>query len=158
MDLIIWRHAEAEDGMPDLGRALTRKGQKQAAAMAAWLKPLLPADTRILVSPAVRTQQTAQALALPFETCAALAPGRQVDSLLEAAGWPHGDGAVLVVGHNPTLGEIGPLLLASGPTAQGDAWPMKKSAVMWFSSDDEESGYASLDAAMSPRLLRQRAD
>ena len=41
MDLILWRHAEAqdpEDGMDDLARALTRRGEKQAARMAAWLE------------------------------------------------------------------------------------------------------------------------
>ena len=34
MDLILWRHAEAEDGMPDAGRKLTEKGLKQAQQMA----------------------------------------------------------------------------------------------------------------------------
>jgi len=44
MDLILWRHAEAEDagGKPDLERNLTRHGRKQAARMAEWLKPRLP--------------------------------------------------------------------------------------------------------------------
>jgi phosphohistidine phosphatase len=28
MDLILWRHAEAEPGEPDLGRRLTAKGIK----------------------------------------------------------------------------------------------------------------------------------
>lgn len=154
MELIIWRHAEAEDGTPDLARALTRKGEKQAAMMASWLKELMPAQTRILVSPARRTQQTAQALGLPFETCTAVAPDKGVAALLEAAGWPHGDGTVLIVGHNPTMGEVGPLLLGGGDAEQCDAWPMKKAAVMWFASEDAESGRVSLEAAMSPRLLR----
>ena len=64
MDLILWRHAEAEDGVPDGARALTKKGLKQAAAIAAWLKPRLPDATRILVSPATRAQQTAAALGI----------------------------------------------------------------------------------------------
>lgn len=37
MDLILWRHAEAEDGSNDLARTLTRKGQQQTGQMAAWL-------------------------------------------------------------------------------------------------------------------------
>ncbi len=40
MDLILWRHAEAEKANPgsdDLTRALTAKGEKQATRMAAWL-------------------------------------------------------------------------------------------------------------------------
>ncbi|MGI4849152.1 MAG: SixA phosphatase family protein [Janthinobacterium lividum] len=154
MDLIIWRHAEAEDGIPDMARALTRKGEKQAAMMAAWLKTMMPEQTRILASPARRTQQTAQALGLPFETCPALAPGKTVAALLDAAGWPDADGTVLVIGHNPTLGEVGPTVLGAGQGDAGDGWPMKKAAVMWFVSDDAECGHASLEAAMTPRLLR----
>ena len=40
MDLIFWRHAEAEnrrEGQDDLERALTHKGERQAQRMAAWL-------------------------------------------------------------------------------------------------------------------------
>ena len=62
MDLILWRHCEAEPGEPDLGRRLTSKGVKQAERMAAWLDSHLPDTCRILVSPADRAQQTALAL------------------------------------------------------------------------------------------------
>src|SRR5450756_2784577 len=62
MDLILWRHAEAEDGMPDSARELTKRGRKQAVQIGAWLKERLPADCAILVSPSMRTQQTADAL------------------------------------------------------------------------------------------------
>jgi phosphohistidine phosphatase len=51
MDLILWRHAEAEDGAPDLARELTAKGHKQAAEMARWLSHHLPKEVRTLVSP-----------------------------------------------------------------------------------------------------------
>ena len=37
MDLILWRHCEAEPGEPDLGRRLTSKGLKQGERMAQWL-------------------------------------------------------------------------------------------------------------------------
>ena len=40
MDLIFWRHAEAEDereGLADLERALTSRGEKQAQRVGAWL-------------------------------------------------------------------------------------------------------------------------
>ena len=50
MDLILWRHAEAEeatDGMEDLARALTPKGEKQAARMGAWLDRQLPRLQRV---------------------------------------------------------------------------------------------------------------
>ena len=105
MDIILWRHAEAEDGTPDAARKLTAKGQKQAQQMAAWLTPHLPNNTRIFVSPATRTQQTAAALGRDFETVKEVGLSANTNSLLTKAGWPHADGAVLVVGHQPTLGE-----------------------------------------------------
>src|SRR5674476_1390644 len=67
MDLILWRHAEAEDGTPDHARELTAKGIKQAGKVAAFLHQHLPQDHRILVSPATRTQQTVAALLLGCE-------------------------------------------------------------------------------------------
>jgi phosphohistidine phosphatase len=63
MELILWRHAEAEIGEPDLGRKLTPRGEKQARRVAEWLHAQLPDSARILVSPATRAQQTAKALA-----------------------------------------------------------------------------------------------
>src|SRR5262245_41762189 len=68
LDLILWRHAEAEDGTPDDERRLTGKGHKQAAKIAGWLSEHLPKHATILVSPAARTQQTAKALTGKFAT------------------------------------------------------------------------------------------
>ena len=62
MDLILWRHADAEPGEPDDQRRLTAKGKKQARRAAEWLHGNLPNSARILVSPAVRAQQTASYL------------------------------------------------------------------------------------------------
>ena len=38
MDLLLWRHAEAEDGDDDMKRRLTERGLKQAQTMAAWIR------------------------------------------------------------------------------------------------------------------------
>ncbi|MBK6396228.1 MAG: phosphohistidine phosphatase SixA [Betaproteobacteria bacterium] len=130
MDLILWRHAEAEPGEPDLGRRLTSKGLKQAERMAEWLEHRLPETTRIVVSPADRTQQTALALGRKFKTSDDVAPGASTASVLAAAGWPDAREPVLVVGHQPTLGEVAAFLL-SGEEA---AWSIRKGAVWWFSN------------------------
>jgi phosphohistidine phosphatase len=137
MDLILWRHAEAEEGTPDLTRRLTMRGEKQAKQMAAWLKAHAPQKLRIIASPAARTQQTAKALGLPFETDARLAPTASVPHLLAAVGWPDGGSegkssgaAVLVIGHQPTLGRTAALLLAG----EESDWSIKKGAVWWFSN------------------------
>ena len=135
MDLLLWRHAEAEQGTPDAKRKLTARGAQQAARMGEWIRKNAPKKLRIVASPALRCQQTARALALPFTTDARLSTGGDVSSLLAAIGWPDGgnaeDGrAVLVVGHQPTLGRAAALLL-SGEEAE---WTIKKGALWWFSN------------------------
>jgi phosphohistidine phosphatase len=150
MELILWRHAEAEDGVPDAGRALTRKGRKQAAALAAWLKEHLPRQARILVSPATRAQQTAAALELPFVTTREIGVGATVGELLRAAGWPDAGGAAVVVGHQPTLGRVAAVLLAG---AEAD-WSIKKGAVWWFTHRVRDGdGQVVLRAVIGPDLL-----
>jgi phosphohistidine phosphatase len=138
MDLILWRHAEAEPGEPDLGRRLTAKGLKQAERMGAWLDRHLPDTTRILVSPADRAQQTALALKRKFKTVDELGPGASVASVLAEVGWPDAREPVLVVGHQPTLGEVAAFLL-SGEEA---AWSMRKGAVWWLTNRDRGTGAA----------------
>lgn len=130
MDLILWRHAEAADGTPDHSRTLTVKGEKQARQMAAWLRKRLPDDTRILVSPATRTVQTAMALSNQYEITAEVGTGASVVSMLAAVGWPDASGTVLVVGHQPTLGQLASLLLSGSE----QECSIKKGAVWWLTN------------------------
>jgi len=132
MDLVLWRHAEAEPGEPDLGRRLTAKGVKQAERMGAWLDRHLPDTTRILVSPADRAQQTALALKRKFRTVDEIGPGTPVSAVLAAANWPDAREAALIVGHQPTLGAVASFLL-SGEEA---FWSIKKGAVWWLTNRD----------------------
>jgi phosphohistidine phosphatase len=150
MELILWRHAEAEDGIPDGERALTKKGRKQAAALAAWLKPHLPKQARILASPATRAQQTAAALELPFVTTREIGVGATAGEVLQAAGWPDTGGTVLVVGHQPTLGRVAAVLLGG---AEAD-WSIKKGAVWWFTHRVRDGdGQVVLRAVIGPDLV-----
>ncbi|WP_462387612.1 SixA phosphatase family protein [Acidovorax sp. Q11] len=131
MDLILWRHAEAEeapDGGDDLARALTSRGEKQAARMAAWLDRQLPEGLRVLASPARRTEQTANALGRKFKMRAELLPGGSVEDLLELAQWPRAKGAVLIVGHQPVLGQTIAQLLE----LQATECAVRKGAVWWL--------------------------
>lgn len=150
MELILWRHAEAEDSIPDMARELTSKGQKQAKHMAAWLKPRLPEGTRILVSPAQRTQQTAAALGVDFSTLEALAPDTTAEAVLAAAGWPGHTQSALIVGHQPTLGEIASILLQSTTSSMS----IKKGAVWWFSARRGDPQDIVLKAMLSPDILQ----
>ena len=150
MELILWRHAEAEDGPIDLQRALTRKGESQAERMAAFLRKHLPGNARILVSPALRTRQTAQALTREFVIEPRLAPAARPQDLLTAADWPHGEGCVLLVGHQPTLGEVAAQLLTDSP----QAFSIKKGAIWWFSNAPRDDRPRTLlRLVMSPDLL-----
>jgi phosphohistidine phosphatase len=150
MNLILWRHAEAHDTSPDIERELTSRGRKQAEKMAAWLKPQLPDDTLILVSPAARTQQTAQALTEDFAIVETLAPGASAEQLLAAANWPRANGTVLIVGHQPTLG----MAAAKALTGKADYWSVKKGAIWWLTSrvrGDERQTV--LRTVLSPDML-----
>lgn len=137
MELILWRHAEAVDGVPDNDRALTEKGRRQAQRMAHFLASRLPKNTRILVSPALRAQQTAAAYSKHFDIEPAIGTGADAHRALAASGWPDADGAVMLVGHQPWLGELAALLM----TGRAESWNMKKGAVWWFSRrvDDDQT-------------------
>jgi len=128
MDLILWRHAEAEEGGPDLQRKLTGKGRKQAKRVAAWLLQRLPSKFALLSSPALRARQTADALELRAKIIEALAPGAAVSDVLEAADWPRRKGAVLIVGHQPTLGCVASYLVSGSPVE----WSIKKGGLWWL--------------------------
>ena len=130
MDLLLWRHAEAVDGVPDLARELTPRGQKQAKRVAQWLHQRTPQRLKVLVSPSMRTRQTAAAFTEDFEIVSALGPERSVADVLAATGWPDASGACLVVGHQPTLGRLAALLL-SGSEAD---WTVKKGGLWWFTN------------------------
>lgn len=148
MDLILWRHAEAEESLTDLSRELTDKGRKQADKMATFLRQHLPADTRILVSPAIRTQQTAAALTPDFATVPAIAPGASVHAVLQAVRWPNAGDTVLVVGHQPTLGSVAAQLLGSGH----ESLRIKKSGLWWLSRR-EGSTETTLRLVITPDFL-----
>jgi phosphohistidine phosphatase len=147
MELILWRHADAELGQPDSERRLTDKGLKQAARMAEWLVGRLPEDYVVMASPAVRAQQTARALTADIKTVPGLDTTSSAKNLIRACGWPRG-GTVVAVGHQPTLGEVASLLLSG----TASPWAVKKCAIVWLSLRGAEAR-PRLRAWISPDLL-----
>ena len=139
MNLILWRHAEAEDGLPDLDRKLTPRGRKQAQAMARWLVDRLPERYLVVSSPAKRARQTADALECVYRVDEALRPDVDVAHYLGACEWPTGPveagGTVVLVGHQPILGRVASLLLAGRELD----WSVRKGAVWWLSARDREA-------------------
>jgi len=149
MDLILWRHADAENSIPDRDRKLTPEGRERAERVAKWLTGRLPGTYRVLASPARRAQETAAALTGGFETLDSLAVGASAEAVLEAAGWSKGgDELVIVVGHQPTLGETAMLAL-TGHAAPLD---LAKGALMWLRRNAHRNE-VSVHAAISPELL-----
>jgi len=140
MELILWRHADAEPGKDDAKRALTDKGQKQAARVAKWLKPRLTGDWKILVSPTTRTRQTADALGLKYDTRITIGPDSSVSAILREAHWPDSESNVLVVGHQPILGQIAARLISG----QNGDLAIRKGSVWWFSTKQDEEGEAGI--------------
>ena len=155
MQLILWRHAEAEDHAPsDMLRPLTPRGRKQAAKVAGWLHAQLGSELpqwRVIASPALRAQQTATALQLPVETIDAIAPDRGARAVLEAAGWPRAKHNVIVVGHQPTLGMVAARLI----NGVDGYVSVKKDTTWWFESRDRDGGMQIvLRAMVSPDTIR----
>jgi len=158
MDLILWRHAQAHDAEPgcdDLSRPLTGKGEGQASRVAKWLDRQLPESTRVLVSPARRAEQTARALGRKFKFRDELAPESSAEEALSFIKWtaengpPH-KGAVLLVGHQPMLGQIAARLLKVDEAA----CDMRKGAVWWLRSRHQEDlVQVSLLTVISPELI-----
>ncbi len=137
MELVLWRHADAEDGYDDLARKLTPKGRRDAEKVAAWLLKRLPPDFRVVASPAARAQQTAQALKAKVQTDPRLAPGASAQDIVNAAGR---SGTVVLVGHQPDLGEAIAHLLG------GNSIRLQKGALWWLEDD-------LVKAVVSPDLL-----
>jgi len=147
MNLILWRHADAEDGIPDDKRRLTAKGRRQAQKMADWLERHLPAGWRVMASPAARTCETAAALAVDFAIAPALSTSATPQGLLKAAGWSDGEGTVVVVGHQPTLGAAASLAI----TGMEQPWNVKKGAIWWIMRDDNDD--ITVRAVLAPGIL-----
>ena len=136
MDLILWRHAQAEVGEPDFGRVLTAQGRKQATKMATWLDRSLPSGCRILCSPTARTVQTAEALDRKFKIVPELGPLALPEEALAVAGWPDARGAVMLIGHQPWLGQLASLLL----TGVAKDLTIKKSNAWWIARRQRDEG------------------
>ncbi len=149
MEMILWRHAEAEDGADDMQRALTRRGHKQAKLMADWLRPRIAKDWKVLSSPARRALETVDPLGLDYKVRDRLDTSSGPDDILREAGWPGASENVVVVGHQPTLGQVAARLLGE----VGDV-SVRKGAIWWFATREREGGDETvLKAVLNPDLL-----
>jgi phosphohistidine phosphatase len=121
--LILLRHGKAEADAPsgeDFDRPLTERGRRDTALVARALAAAGLIPDLVLVSPATRALQTWEA-AQPFFPGAAeqRAPWIYSISSAEILALARAEGgdakAVMVVGHNPALGQLAAWLAHEGP-------------------------------------------
>jgi len=125
--LTLMRHADArwkDPGLADFERPLNRRGTAAAEAMARRLLELELVPDLVLVSPALRTQQTAEIVARELAVPARrvlredrlyLAAAAELLLVVKCTG-PR-IGHALVVAHNPGLSELAQLLAPGGGSA-----------------------------------------
>ena len=152
-EIIFWRHSEAHDpteGQDDLDRKLTVKGQRQAERVAFWLDRNLPQQCRVFASPAKRSQQTVRCLSRKSKTLNELNPAASPEEVLAAVGWGIQTEPIVIVGHQPWIGECIHWLLmdAAAPLT------VRKGAVWWLQSRDRDGVKdVIIRAVATPELL-----
>jgi len=174
--VVLFRHGPAGRSDPkrwpdDRERPLTPRGEKRTRQAATGLYRILressPERIEVWTSPLVRARQTAKRVAdavgeaKPPEpvVVAALAPGGSTRSLLErlsttAAGEKNDGLVVILVGHEPDLGQVVAELLV-GVTG---ALPLKKAGACAVSFEVVPRRHAgTLEWFVPPRLLRRIA-
>src|SRR5204862_28615 len=82
-----------------------------------------------------RSRRSADPLGFEFEEDEAAGLSATAKTVLKAAGWPDGEEDVVMVGHQPTLGEVAAKVLGT----KDDCVSIKKGAVWWFVSRDGET-------------------
>jgi phosphohistidine phosphatase len=152
-EIIFWRHAEAHDALTDqndLERKLTVKGQRQAERVAFWLDRNLPQQCRVYVSEAKRSQQTGRCLMRKSKVLSQLNPNARPEDVLAAIGWGQHAEPIVVIGHQPWIGECVHRLLFN------TAAPLtvRKGAAWWLQSRERDgTTEIILRAVTTPELL-----
>ncbi len=153
--LVLMRHAKAERASPgggDFDRALTERGRRDASIMAGVLDGAGIVPDKVLVSSALRTRETWEAMAAAFPQ-AQVAFSRALyhaepDALLDAIEDEEDSDTVMVVAHNPGVHALALRILKVGSAPPSDLARFDRgyptSTVSVFSID--EAGRAAYEA------------
>ena len=155
MRLYLLRHAEAEDhAATDAARELTPKGLEQARTVGAFCQRHTLRPDLILTSPFRRTVQTgetvAEALQQPMATAPFVASGMTPEIALAELLAYQRFASVMLVGHQPDLGELAASLLG---LCGGDALPVGKASLICLRVNRLAPGGASLRFFLSIKLM-----
>jgi phosphohistidine phosphatase len=164
MELYILRHAMAVEREEwkgsDEARPLTPEGRAKLDEIAAGMKKVVSKLDLILSSPLVRAWQTAGAVAkaygmknsLKLRDTAALAPDSKFDPLFAELAERADDRRVLLVGHQPHLGDLIAYLIADGFARN---IPLKKGGLACLEIDPATPrSSCTLHWLMTPKQLR----
>lgn len=170
--LLLLRHAKSAypQGVGDIDRPLNTRGREAAPLMGAYIAREALTPDHVMVSPARRTQETWDAVraempGTPMETVPSIyeAPaGRILDAIRSA---PAEARSLLVIGHNPGLGDLALRLAGEGPKdLQRDLrekFPTAALAVLEFDAErweDIAAGAGRLVRYVRPRQLAAEMD
>ena len=180
--LMLLRHAKTENDAPsgqDQDRRLDDRGRLDAAAIGGWIRRHPPLPDAVLVSTAVRTQQTWEIVREAMRDAAEdPAPELQAEFIAELYGADPGQllqvirmaeaadpRQLMVIGHNPGMHELALALAGSGDAAAKkaleDNLPTTGLAIFDFAIEDwNEVAFrrGTLVHFTSPKLLRRASD
>lgn len=163
--LLLVRHAIAQDRdeafeqqLSDAERPLTKKGKRRMRRAAAGLRQITGQVERILSSPLLRAQQTAEILSIEYPDCPVvlcdfLGPGQPIPSLIPLLAEEANEGTLIVVGHEPDLGQLISLLLCGHIRAT--VCLKKGGAAMIDFPGEIGGGQGQLLWLLTPRQLRK---
>ncbi len=168
--LLLVRHAQAvvQERGDDLDRALTDDGRADAGRLGRFLADQGLRPDRALVSPALRTRQTLQALAegagrvIPASYDSDLYTGATTQVLTALMTQAEGSGTVLLVGHNPGVAELALTLAGGGDPGDIEAMrerfpPCSLALVAFDGWNDVRAGGGALERFVTPDALRARS-
>ena len=166
-EIYIMRHGIASkrtgDGgaLEDAKRNLTAEGKEKMRKIGRGLQSLCVSLDWIVTSPLVRAVETAEIVAQSFDPavrldlCDGLRPGEPAEKILSLLAKQPGRVRVLLVGHEPDLGNLAARLIGAGPHAN---LVLKKGGCCLITSGHLSPGMqGQLVWWLTPRMLRAMA-
>ena len=156
--LILIRHAKSGWDDPELddhARPLNSRGQSDAPRMGDWLRAEGYVPEVILCSSALRTRQTAEALALgPDPVVLDSLYHASPDRLLAPLGKTEAQ-SIAIIAHNPGIGDLAARLVATPPdNPRFHSYPTLATTVLDFDATDwRKIGRGTVTAFRTPRDL-----
>lgn len=163
-ELMLLRHAKSdwkEADFEDIERPLSDRGKKNAAKLGKWLKSQNLMPDLILVSPAVRAQQTLKRICNECPSTAItveslyLADASELQKVLADA--PHAE-RIMLIGHNPGLEALYNLLISENESSHIQLFPTCAMAHLIMPNDWKsiEPGDGKVQQFITPRDIKKR--